>query len=588
MRPLRLTMTAFGPYVGRVEIDLERLGTQGLYLITGDTGTGKTTIFDAITYALYGKPSGENREPSMLRSTYAGPETPTEVELEFSYGGKTYIIYRSPEYERPAKRGSGNIKQKAGAELHLPDGRVVDGVRDVDQEIIRIVGLDRDQFAQIAMIAQGDFLKLLMADTKDRQEIFREIFKTRYYATFQEEVKANAAQLQRKCEAVWTSVGQYICGVVCREDDPLLIKLQKAQESALPFPETIELIGTLIAQDEKEEARVRQQIDRLGKESEGVTALLSKEEETEKTREKLKEAQHQQSEQVATTKSSQLALETAKKEKLPQLERLSKESAALEAEFPRYSEVEEKRKEIDGLSSQIEARQAEQIRQDKARRTKAEELEGWKQEQTALAQAEIHKEKLLQENDRTQKRQETLEELVKEIQEWKKNSQQILEGQREYEALTKERDRLIGELKQLDEAIKAAKEVWTAAEGLEAEKEKLLRRQEKEQERQKALRDLEKLRKRCDKEAISLESVQEEYQKLQKKAEEAEEQYKQKNRAFLDEQAGLLARSLEDGQPCPVCGSLHHPAPAALSGHAPSEAELEEAKKAVEAVHGDG
>ena len=153
MRPLRLSLSAFGPYAGTVMIDLEQLGTQGLYLITGDTGTGKTTIFDAITYALYGEPSGENREPSMFRSTYAKPETPTEVKLVFSYGGKTYTVRRNPEYERPSKRGDGIVKQKSDAELYLPDGRVVTKTREVTQEIIRIVGLDRDQFAQIAMIA---------------------------------------------------------------------------------------------------------------------------------------------------------------------------------------------------------------------------------------------------------------------------------------------------------------------------------------------------------------------------------------------------------------------------------------------------
>ena len=181
MRPLKLTVSAFGPYAGRVVIDLERLGEQGLYLITGDTGAGKTTIFDAITYALYGEPSGDNRDPSMFRSKYAQPDTPTEVELIFSYGGKTYTVRRNPEYERPAKRGGGTTVQKADAELTLPDGRLVTKAREVNREIIGIIGLDRSQFAQIAMIAQGDFLKLLLADTKSRQEIFREIFQTRYY-----------------------------------------------------------------------------------------------------------------------------------------------------------------------------------------------------------------------------------------------------------------------------------------------------------------------------------------------------------------------------------------------------------------------
>ena len=125
----------------------------------------------------------------MFRSKYAQPDTPTQVELIFSYGGKTYTVRRNPEYERPAKRGGGTTTQKAEAELILPDGRVVVKPREVNREIVDIIGLDRGQFAQIAMIAQGDFLKLLLADTKSRQEIFREIFKTRYYMVFQERMR---------------------------------------------------------------------------------------------------------------------------------------------------------------------------------------------------------------------------------------------------------------------------------------------------------------------------------------------------------------------------------------------------------------
>ena len=156
MRPLKLTISAFGPYAGEVEIDLEKLGTQGLYLITGDTGAGKTTIFDAITYALYGRPSGDTREPSMFRSKYADGDTPTEVALEFSYNGKIYTVRRNPRYERSKKNGDGVTSQAPGAELHLPDGRVLTRPKEVDSAIQEIVGLDRNQFSQVAMIAQGD------------------------------------------------------------------------------------------------------------------------------------------------------------------------------------------------------------------------------------------------------------------------------------------------------------------------------------------------------------------------------------------------------------------------------------------------
>ena len=125
MRPLTLTLSAFGPYADQTTLDLSQLGKSGLYLITGDTGAGKTTIFDAITFALYGEPSGNQRETSMLRSKYADADTPTFVDLTFSYGGQIYQIRRNPEYERPAKRGSGVTKQRAEAQLTYPDGRII-------------------------------------------------------------------------------------------------------------------------------------------------------------------------------------------------------------------------------------------------------------------------------------------------------------------------------------------------------------------------------------------------------------------------------------------------------------------------------
>ena len=125
MRPNKLIMSAFGPYSGRTVVELDKLGQNGLYLITGDTGAGKTTIFDAITYALFGEASGDNRETSMFRSKYEEPETPTEVELYFTCKGKDYYIKRNPEYDRPKSRGEGITTEKANAEIHFPDGRVI-------------------------------------------------------------------------------------------------------------------------------------------------------------------------------------------------------------------------------------------------------------------------------------------------------------------------------------------------------------------------------------------------------------------------------------------------------------------------------
>ena len=168
MKPERLIISAFGPYSGRTEIDFSGLES-GLYLITGNTGAGKTTIFDAICFALYGEPSGTARKTSMLRSKYAEDSTPTFVELDFSYGDHHYHIHRNPEYLRPKLRGQGFIKEASGAELSFDDDTPsVSGAAAVTQKITEITGLDRQQFSRIAMIAQGDFQKLLLAETKER------------------------------------------------------------------------------------------------------------------------------------------------------------------------------------------------------------------------------------------------------------------------------------------------------------------------------------------------------------------------------------------------------------------------------------
>ena len=163
MKPLKLKISAFGPYAGEEVLDLTRLGSNGLYLITGATGAGKTSIFDAICYALYGATGGGAREESMLRSKYAAPEQKTVVELTFSYGDQIYTVSRSPAYLRPAKRGGGMTEERAHASLTYPDGRILDKSRtEVNAAVIDIMGIDCQQFLQIAMIAQGDFLKLLL------------------------------------------------------------------------------------------------------------------------------------------------------------------------------------------------------------------------------------------------------------------------------------------------------------------------------------------------------------------------------------------------------------------------------------------
>ncbi|HKM43124.1 MAG TPA: SMC family ATPase, partial [Limnochordia bacterium] len=183
MKPLSLVMSAFGPYAQEVTLDFTLLGSQGLFLITGPTGAGKTTIFDALTFALFGESSGSVRTVDSLRSDFADAQTKTSVTLTFSHKNRTYTVERIPRYERPKKSGQGTTTETAQATLSLPGGQVITGYRDVTLKIEDILGIKSDQFKQIAMIAQGEFLKLLLADSKERGEIFRRVFSTNLYQT---------------------------------------------------------------------------------------------------------------------------------------------------------------------------------------------------------------------------------------------------------------------------------------------------------------------------------------------------------------------------------------------------------------------
>lgn len=198
MKPTRLVISAFGPYKDQVEIPLERLGENGIYLITGDTGAGKTTIFDAITFALFDVSSGGNRSKKMFRSIYADEKTPTYVEMEFLYRKEKYWIKRIPEYDRLKKSGEGYTKQNSDAHLIYPDGREISGVSNVNQAINELLGMDKDQFTQIAMIAQGDFLDLLLAKSEDRQKLFRNIFKTNNFDLIEQRLREERSLYSRK------------------------------------------------------------------------------------------------------------------------------------------------------------------------------------------------------------------------------------------------------------------------------------------------------------------------------------------------------------------------------------------------------
>ena len=261
MRPLSLTLSAFGPYAGTVTLPMADLGRSGLYLVTGDTGAGKTTIFDAITFALYGEASGSNREPGMLRSKYAEPSARTYVELEFAYGDKTYRVKRTPAYERPALRGGGVTRETAKAELTGTGlAQPLTKPTEVTRKIVEIIGLTKEQFTQIAMIAQGDFQKLLLAGTAERGEIFRQIFHTGIYQDIENRLREAVKGKWKEYDEMRRSISQYLDGVSI-SDDPEAESEWKELKKAKFEGKTIrgiELLAEVIGRQEEKLAGLKE------------------------------------------------------------------------------------------------------------------------------------------------------------------------------------------------------------------------------------------------------------------------------------------------------------------------------------------
>ena len=257
MKPLKLTMSAFGSYAGKNVIDFTGQ-QQGIFLITGDTGAGKTTIFDAITYALYNQTSGGERNGNMMRSQYARPETETYVELEFLYRGQTYRVRRNPDYKITKTLKNGKIREQKvphSVELTLPDGTVFPEKKNAtDAKIIEILGLTADQFSQIVMIAQGDFLKLLYTKSDERKMIFSKLFRTDIYWKIQENLRRKSMEMDERIQENDRAFEQ---------EKSRIIPLPESEE--LPLDELVERLRERLKDALKEQNLRRANVEELNK-----------------------------------------------------------------------------------------------------------------------------------------------------------------------------------------------------------------------------------------------------------------------------------------------------------------------------------
>lgn len=540
MKPLKITMSAFGPYAGLTVIDFEKY-LNGLYIITGDTGAGKTTIFDAITFALYGEASTERRENSMLRSDFAGRDVKTFVELEFIYRGEVYKIYRNPSYKREGLKTA----ETAKAELTYPDGNVRTGVKEVNSAVRDILGIDCGQFTQIAMIAQGDFLKLLLAGTEERGRIFREIFYTDFYRDFQDRLKLRCNETRKKYEELKSAIVNAMDGAVCDET---------RKYSALQAEDFMSFISDLVQSDASAEIKTKEEERLLRKQSAELALSIGN---AEKNNELIF---------ALDREKEKLAVLERKNDEIEQYEKQLRRSADINYELvPVYNRVKERRENVLRLYSVIEDKK--KILEEKTAKINILEKEysDCKNREKEMNNLAVKAENLKNELDRYSE----LDMLDHERNETKKT----------LEAESARRDKTQNDILTATKNIVDMKSELDGMRTAEYEYEMTKRiREEKELDMErlnKTLRDYD-IFNGHDRQYMTL---KDEYMRLEAECNKKSDEYNKQYSLFLREQAGIIAGTLVEGKPCPVCGSTAHPQKAGKNDKAPSEAELNSLKE---------
>lgn len=551
MKPLSIEMSAFGPYSGCVSLAFEKLGGSGLFLITGDTGAGKTTLFDAIAYALFGEASGTNRTVSSLRSDFAQTDTKTYVTLKFEHRGKTYQLNRFPDQERPKKSGTGVTKMAADATLQMPDGTSITGPKPVTQAVKNLLGMDLQQFRQIAMIAQGEFLKILLADSKERAEIFRRVFNTDFYKTMQEKLRDQEINLYKQLEEQKRSILQYLDGVLVDEINPAYAAFCAARAEGVihDVPSLLILLSQAILADTTEESVLKSKVAVLEDAIRQKVAAKVQAEIINKQFDSLGDAEKAQAE--LNTKEEEMAFARI---------------ALVDAEKASLS--------VRPFEMALQREQAEIIELNK------------KAQQVASEIAELSpKVAALSDHLAVEQAQEPMrEQLTAEVS-------RLLETMPLYdrlELLAAEKSRLALAIKQLDndlvqlstsmeeqqhKRVLLQKEVDALA-GIELQlftaNAKLDIYRTDRQTTMGYIADINAAKKTYG----NLQTQQAMFEKKQMHYEAKKMETDALESAFYRGQAGLMAAHLEDGMPCPVCGSLDHPNKAILAMDAVSEDEL--------------
>ena len=466
MRPLLLEMQAFGTYCERSLIDFTKFGTNGMYLISGKTGAGKTTIFDAIVFALYGEASGKNRDKGTLRSLFALDNEKTYVKLDFILRDALYKVKRTPSYEVSTRKS----KIVAEAELTMPDGSVITKDSDVTKKITELIGLDKEQFRQTVMIAQGDFLEILTADTNKRKETFRKIFGTENFNKLQERIREDASITKKELDTLNENY-KMLCLEIQLEQvvDELLIN------DAGKADDVCEILSSQNNDDDKQLKALENIIADLTKKIGEKNQLIGK----------------------ITGVENQRKTLSDKRNELPTLKN------NLELARNAFNKASARENELSKCKEErvlLESKQDEYIKLDS----------------------------LIDKKNKSEAQKRNLEMFLgsnkKKLEEYNNKKQELEDAPARFSKLESEVEKTKGLLAQLNAAYNVLAKCANEEKKLEEQKVNLT------------------------KERIELDKLTIEYTDA--------------NNRFLDNQAGILAQNLKEGEKCPVCGSVHHPSPA--------------------------
>ena len=554
MKPLNLTISAFGPFADKTELSFEKLGERGLFLISGDTGAGKTTLFDAICFALYGEASGSNRGIDSVRSDFALPATKTYVEFTFSHQGKQYRVFRNPSYQRPKLRGEGMTNESADAALYREENgekeTLVTGFTPVKNEIERLLGVDAKQFKQICMIAQGEFLKLLYADSTERGAIFRKVFHTDLYADFQKKLKDAEKEKRIDFEDGEKRLLQYLQQMTGRE-------LQKTD---------LHQIETLIREQETSLHEMQQ------KQAQKETLLAAQEESIQKLNLQIMEGRETERllEQIVQAKQEWSVLHEQTAEKQLEQEKLKKQRIALDMIFPVAQDLEKANAMLENWKQSFEKNSDRLNSAERSLQEIQRKKDDFAQRKPELEEKRNQLRKLQEEKECYIRKEELETELLKYAQ-----KKEVLEDT--YTSLKEAQDK---DKKQLEEWEKSILEI----DKLQAEAELQTQTLELQKERIAQIDRLTELQKDILNKEKALRKLAQEYLAAEKIWQEVKAAADLAETLFLREQAGFLAAELTEGMECPVCGSVHHPHKAILTGNAPTEAEWKQKQAEQEAA----